>query len=517
MALFSASESVYLSSFLSSVDLDSSITNDGHIDPGLADQIPAVHGSEALAKATKELMSLDVPVTSAASHASTAHTPNPHLHPSATSPPSYWPSLPPGAQPSSSSSSSAHARFAQPARSSSPVRYVPRSLSGTIAPSDSLRSSGQVPSALSSDDSHQRQHQHHQVAPASGFTLPSSSSSSTYTLPPISTAGFPNGLSSHEGSRPPAIPSAASAPSILTQQQNGGSTSTSTSTKRPLPPSSEPATDPSSSKRARQSPSSSSFPSVPEIAESASTTAAAPPCSRLSTSSASAAAPQQSLSSPITNGSAHKEKAKEKEKTKGTGGSEGGGGGSGGSKGALLSPSQKRANHIQSEQKRRANIRRGYEALCEVVPALREAIRAEEGREHAAVSARGEREDEGAEHGVGPKGKGRAVSGDGREGTEKGRKKRKGESEKPDGRAGPRSENVVLQKTIDYITSLLADRAALTQRLQIARGVLPLGHPATHVDPRHLDARGVPLWEREWNGDMDLDAGAPDDGSEDEG
>lgn len=45
---------------------------------------------------------------------------------------------------------------------------------------------------------------------------------------------------------------------------------------------------------------------------------------------------------------------------------------------ALLSPSQKRANHIQSEQKRRANIRRGYEALCEVVPSLREAIRAEE-------------------------------------------------------------------------------------------------------------------------------------------
>lgn len=45
---------------------------------------------------------------------------------------------------------------------------------------------------------------------------------------------------------------------------------------------------------------------------------------------------------------------------------------------ALLSPSQKRANHIQSEQKRRANIRKGYEALCEAVPALRDAIRVEE-------------------------------------------------------------------------------------------------------------------------------------------
>src|SRR5882757_3069921 len=34
-----------------------------------------------------------------------------------------------------------------------------------------------------------------------------------------------------------------------------------------------------------------------------------------------------------------------------------------GGKPTLLTPSQKKANHIQSEQKRRANIRRGYEAL----------------------------------------------------------------------------------------------------------------------------------------------------------
>ena len=52
--------------------------------------------------------------------------------------------------------------------------------------------------------------------------------------------------------------------------------------------------------------------------------------------------------------------------------------------------------------------------------------------------------------------------------------------------------------------------------------MLPLGHPALPVDPRHLDTAGVPLWEREWNGGMDLDATAgvggagKDDGSEDE-
>jgi len=43
-------------------------------------------------------------------------------------------------------------------------------------------------------------------------------------------------------------------------------------------------------------------------------------------------------------------------------------------------------NHAQSEQKRRANIRRGYKALCGTVPALREAIRQEE--EEAAMMAK---------------------------------------------------------------------------------------------------------------------------------
>ncbi|KAI0768167.1 hypothetical protein BD413DRAFT_479889, partial [Trametes elegans] len=181
-------------------------------------------------------------------------------------------------------------------------------------------------------------------------------------------------------------------------------------------------------------------------------------------------------------------------------------GGSAASKGALLSPSQKRANHIQSEQKRRANIRRGYEALCEVVPALREAIRAEEEREAAGGGGGGGGDD------ADGKGKGRAG---GR--PERGKKRRKSEGEKADGRAGPRSENVVLQKTIDYINGLIAERSALQQRLQIARGVLPLGHHAAQIDPRHLDAQGVALWEREWNGGMDLDAGLGDDGSEDEG
>ena len=92
-----------------------------------------------------------------------------------------------------------------------------------------------------------------------------------------------------------------------------------------------------------------------------------------------------------------------------------------GSKPALLTASQKKANHIQSEQKRRANIRRGYEALCETIPALREAIRAEEE----------------ASSGLGPAGKKRRTRG-----------RVSDDGEKFDGRAGPRSENIVLAKSM---------------------------------------------------------------------
>ncbi|KAJ7707480.1 hypothetical protein B0H17DRAFT_918181 [Mycena rosella] len=152
---------------------------------------------------------------------------------------------------------------------------------------------------------------------------------------------------------------------------------------------------------------------------------------------------------------------------------------------ALLSASQKKANHIQSEQKRRANIRRGYEALCESVPSLRDAIREEEALtavQHPPASSKGKR------------GRGR---GRGEEGS----------SDKVDGRAGPRSENVVLSKTIDYMNELLSEHENLRGRLDRARAVLPPGHPAR--TPAHCD----PLWEREWKGGV---GHADEDADEDE-
>ncbi|EJD06953.1 uncharacterized protein FOMMEDRAFT_118009 [Fomitiporia mediterranea MF3/22] len=158
---------------------------------------------------------------------------------------------------------------------------------------------------------------------------------------------------------------------------------------------------------------------------------------------------------------------------------------------SLLSASQKKANHIQSEQKRRANIRRGYEALCETVPALREAISAEE-QELAAEAAENEQK--------GGKGKSKKKSRAKRGMSESG--------EKMDGRAGPRSENVVLQKTIDYIHDLLDERKSLLDRLNSARRKLAPEHPAL-VSLQSGNA----LWEREWTGGQGI---LEDDGSDDE-
>lgn len=184
----------------------------------------------------------------------------------------------------------------------------------------------------------------------------------------------------------------------------------------------------------------------------------------------------------------------------------------------LLSPSQKKANHIQSEQKRRANIRRGYEALCDTVPALREAIREEEEADTRMNAS---------------------VTTSGKPSRSKRKKKDAGEDsekDKIDGRTGPRSENIVLSKSrwrsliscvrpfmgvyqldsshsiilsaIEYINELLSDRSSLLARLERARSALPSDHPALS-----LPCKGEPLWERQWKSSQ----GRIDDDDEDDG
>ncbi|KZS92469.1 hypothetical protein SISNIDRAFT_412644, partial [Sistotremastrum niveocremeum HHB9708] len=146
----------------------------------------------------------------------------------------------------------------------------------------------------------------------------------------------------------------------------------------------------------------------------------------------------------------------------------------------LLTASQKKANHIQSEQKRRANIKRGYEALCETIPALREAIRLEEEQMTA---------NQYAGHQQGRKRNRQAKSGD-PVGVES------GSGEKIDGRAGPRSENIILQKTIDHLRGLLDEREQLKGRLERARSALAPGHPLL----RPPSPGSLPLWEQKWHG-----------------
>lgn len=95
----------------------------------------------------------------------------------------------------------------------------------------------------------------------------------------------------------------------------------------------------------------------------------------------------------------------------------------------LLTEAEKKANHIASEQKRRANIRKGYEMLCELVPNLNEAAG---GGNEESEDDMDEEEDDGDK-----KRKRRASKNDG--GCDIG-------GEKIDGRAGPRSEAVILMK-----------------------------------------------------------------------
>ncbi|KAG8697753.1 hypothetical protein FRC12_009253 [Ceratobasidium sp. 428] len=147
----------------------------------------------------------------------------------------------------------------------------------------------------------------------------------------------------------------------------------------------------------------------------------------------------------------------------------------------LLSKDQKKKNHIHSEQKRRATIRKGYALLCEEVPSLRMAIAAAEADEaEQAGDGDGRRR---------RRSRGRASTTDG---------------ERLDGRAGPRSESVVLVKTIDHLKDLLASRQELVARVQELRAG-GLG--------------GDSPWERNWDGGTGLapegDGDEEDDGEDD--
>ncbi|KAH9929995.1 uncharacterized protein B0H18DRAFT_994746 [Fomitopsis serialis] len=381
MSLLSSSETLSFNAFLASVDH----THIAEISPDLAEQISISKGRHALAKATKDLMSLGNRAhgNSKTRSGASGRAAGAGLGSGAAAGPSHWPS------------------------------FSPDSNGGDAR---SPRSFDLSKSMMQPEPGAYTTHPHSQSQPSIHSLT---SGSPPYTLPPLNGDLPPtNGFDTPHRN---ALISSPSAPSTLGHPAGSSS-------KRSLPDDSEP----SSSKRAK--------PAAPREKQRRQSSASA--------SSASKAA-----------------------------------------KPALLTPAEKRANHIQSEQKRRANIRRGYEALCAAVPALREAIAQEE-----------------------------ANGGGEAESSAKGRKRRKkGEDSALDGRAGPKSENVVLQKTIDHIHLLLSDREALFSRLQAARQALGEGHPALVLNTELRDISGVPLWEREWNGGTGTDDGADDDDGDDFG
>jgi hypothetical protein len=114
---------------------------------------------------------------------------------------------------------------------------------------------------------------------------------------------------------------------------------------------------------------------------------------------------------------------------------------------ALLTDAEKKANHIASEQKRRANIRKGYEALCALVPTLRDEL------------GEGGEDDEADEGGAGTNKRGKKRRAVGDEGANAG-------GERIEGKTGPRSEAMILMKAVEHIRTQVVHHHQLVVRKQ---------------------------------------------------
>lgn len=194
----------------------------------------------------------------------------------------------------------------------------------------------------------------------------------------------------------------------------------------------------------------------------------------------------------------------------------------------LLSTEEKKANHIASEQKRRANIRKGYELLCDIVPSLKEALEREAKKpQDEGVS---ESDEEKAKSGKKKKSAGKkdgesgAGGGGGGGGIEI-------DGEKIDGRAGPRSEAVVLMKSLDHIGALVEQYRGLLGRRNRARVAVAkkfgwnglANQPVPDID--RLMAIKVQEWwashvdgkEEEGDEELRFGRGADQNGAEEEG
>ena len=156
---------------------------------------------------------------------------------------------------------------------------------------------------------------------------------------------------------------------------------------------------------------------------------------------------------------------------------------------------ERKANHIRSEKKRRNQIRLGYEALTESVPALREGPK--EG-DPESKRRRGRIALSGNPNGI----------------------ELSNERSHNDGKGGPKSEAVILQKSVDYLRELFNKRDNLLNRLQVIQSGHPMPNLVSPPSPSSLvESVGhdglrnpkdiVPIWYAKWDGQnpkgVDLD------------
>ncbi|PLW07455.1 hypothetical protein PCANC_26795 [Puccinia coronata f. sp. avenae] len=207
----------------------------------------------------------------------------------------------------------------------------------------------------------------------------------------------------------------------------------------------------------------------------------------------------------------------------------------------LLSQEQKRANHIASEQKRRAAIRQGYSRLCLLVPALRAPIggprgvvrrtpfleNGDAGHEPSGVSRRSE-EDSPLEEELSldqPASQNHLHTDESANSAAFKRKRNKLPTEAH--RAGTRSEAVVLAKTVEYLRELEAERKVFLEKLTRLKGAarakgIPIYTPqqstpqldfqtdTTEDGYQRVNEKGdeeeeqgePPVWECKWTGNI---------------
>lgn len=192
----------------------------------------------------------------------------------------------------------------------------------------------------------------------------------------------------------------------------------------------------------------------------------------------------------------------------------------------LLTQEQKRANHIASEQKRRAAIRLGYTRLCSIVPSLRASsvespltatpTRSEDGHRQLNQPTDHDQSDPNTTDTTTPN---PSIS---HHPLDSKRKRNAPHSsiKRPDAQrpaiAANRSEAVVLAKTVEYLRELEFERRSLIERLKSLRSIstsqgIRIESNESTVEIGSIERSSIsederadrrPIWASRWTGNI---------------